>query len=203
MKQKKIFIPRKGMTLIELLFVIPMITIILMLIFNMFSLTNRSFKYASESFIVAEDIRNFTNNIQKEANQAKKANNDTALFKPSGKGDNELYIYTDINGDEIPELIRYRLVEDKIYRDEKEATNKKFPLEYKNSFKNEKIVLNHVANNMIFGDIERVEIHDKYTDENDHRRKAKMRIEIKADKKDSPIIIDTLLIVKSRTQYED
>lgn len=203
MRHKNCFKFRKGITLIELLFVIPMISIILLLIFNMFFLINRSFKYASDSFIVAEDIRNFTNTIQKEANQAKKANDNTALYKPDNSGNNELYIYTDVNGDDIPELVRYRVKEGKIIRDIKEATNNKFPLKYESTFKNEKVVLNLVTNKGIFGDIERVEVHDKYTDENDHRRKVKMTIEIKADEEDSPIIIDTLLIVKSRTQYED
>lgn len=201
MKSKIFFINRDGITLIELLIVVPLVSIVLLLVFNMFFLSTRSFKYTNNSFVVAQDIRSFTNSIQKEVNQAIKANEDTAIYKPDKTGHNELYIYTDLDGDDIPELVRYKLKDNKIYRGTEKATNTKYYLAFGNSFKNEKIVLTYVVNTKIFGDINRVEEHKGYIDDNDHRRKVNMKVEIKEDNEDMPIIIDTLLVVKSRAQY--
>lgn len=203
MKQRKVYKARKGITLIELLIVVPMISIILIIIYNMLFLTNRSFKYVEQTFNINEDIRSFVNSIQKEANEGKKANENTVLYKADEKNSEELYIYTDIDDDGVPELVRYKLIENKIIKDMKKATNSKYPFEYKNDFYNEKVVLTNVINKDIFGDIERVEEHDKYQDENDHRRKAKMTIKISKCKNNSPIIIDTFLVTKSRTSFEN
>lgn len=203
MKSNNIFINRDGITLIELLIVIPLISIILLLVFNMFFLSTRSFKHTNNSFVIAEDIRSFTNSIQKEVNQAIKANDHTAIYKPDNTGNNELYIYTDLDGDDIPELVRYKLIDNKIYKGIEKATNTKYYLTFGNSFKNEKIVLTNVVNTGIFGDINRVEEHKGYIDDNDHRRKVNIIVEVKENNEDMPIIIDTLLVVKSRAQYGD
>lgn len=203
MKQRKVCKFRKGITLIELLIVLPMISIILIVAYNMLFLANRSFKYVNQTFNINENIRSFVNSIQKEANEGKKSNENTVLYKTDDMNSEELYIYTDIDDDGVPELIRYRLVGNKIIKDMKKATNIKYPLEYKGDFYNEKIVLTNVINKDIFGDIERVEEHDKYQDENDHRRKIKMKIKISNGKNSNPIIIDTFLVTKSRTNFED
>ncbi|WP_353095906.1 prepilin-type N-terminal cleavage/methylation domain-containing protein [Tissierella praeacuta] len=200
MKQSKV---RKGITLIELLIVVPMISIILIVIYNMLFLTNLSFKYVEQTFNINEDVRSFVSSIQKEANEGKKANENTVLYKEDEMNSGELSIYTDVDDDGVPELVRYRLIENKIIKDMKKATNSKYPFEYKNDFYNEKIILTNVINKDIFGDIERVEEHDKYQDENDHRRKVKMIIKISKGENNSPIIIDTFLVTKSRTSFEN
>lgn len=206
MKSIKIFRIREGITLIELLIVLPMISVILLLVFNIFFLSNRGFKYTIDSFEVGEDLRNFTKSIQKETNQAIKSNKNTAIFKPINTGNNELCIYSDLDGDGIPELIRYKLKDNNIYRGTEKATNTDYELKFGNSFENEKIVLTHVTNTNIFGDLKGVEeLKDAkgnyYVADNDHRRKISMKIEIKKKDEDMPIIIDTLLVVKSRAQY--
>lgn len=195
---------KKGISLIELLIVLPIISIILLITYNMFFLTNKSFNYVKENFNIGEDIRTFTSTIQKEANQAKKANDNTVLYKPNGSK-KELYIYTDIDGDDIPELVRYRVLDDNIIKDIKKATNNKFPYEYKSSFTNEKIVLSNIniGEDGIFKDIERVEKKNEYIDENDNRRMVKMIIEINTGKDSTPIVINTILITKSRVGFDN
>lgn len=200
---KNILCNKKGYSLIELLIILPFISIILVLIFNILFISNKSFGYTSESFMVAEEIRSFTNTIQKEANQAIKANDNTTIYKPSGT-DSELYIYTDLDDDGVPELVRYKLDNKIIYKDIKKTTNSTYPLKYENNFRNRKEVLRNVSNINIFGEIDRVEnLRTGVFDDNDHRRKIKMSVEIKSDKDDSPIVIETILVVKSRAQYGD
>lgn len=193
---------RKGIALLELLIVIPMISIILILTYNMFFMSIKSFKYVNESFNKGEDIRSFTINIQKEANQAKKANDNTVLYKPK-KDHKELYIYTDTDDDGIPELIRYKVLDKNILKGTEKAINDKFPFKYKEDFNNEKVVLSNVKIDQIFGDIEKVEENNKYVDENDHRRMCKMIIEIDTGSNNTPIVINTVLVNKSRASFED
>ncbi|MFA5577805.1 MAG: hypothetical protein WCZ27_08120 [Tissierellaceae bacterium] len=199
----KLINSRKAFSLIELLVILPLISIILILLFNILFLTNRSFGYTSNSFQVAEEIREFTNTIQKEVNQAINADANDTIYKPDGSN-SELYIYTDLDGDGIPELVRYKLENKTIYKDIKKATNNVYPLKYQNNFTGRKKVLSNVANTEIFDQIERVEDPINVIDDNnDNRRKVKMTVEIRAKEGDSPLLIDTILVVKSRAQYGD
>lgn len=70
---KKIYGDKKGFTLAELVIVVPFITIIFILAYNMLFLTQKSFSTVNAGFDVAEELRIFQINIQKEANQAKKS----------------------------------------------------------------------------------------------------------------------------------
>ena len=63
----------KGFTLIELILVIPFISIVLILAYSIIFMSNKSFTSAIDNFSSYEDIRVFQINIQKEANQARKS----------------------------------------------------------------------------------------------------------------------------------
>ena len=106
---RKIYINEKGFTLAELVIVVPFITIIFILAYNMLFLTQRSFKAISSGFYVAEELRIFQINIQKEANQAKKAEDAKDVLTRISQS--ELHIYTDIDNYSVPEIIRYRLAD--------------------------------------------------------------------------------------------
>lgn len=62
----------KGVTLLELLIVVPMVVIIIIISYNLLVLSTKSFNYTKNTFSSGEDIRVFVNNIHKEASQAKK-----------------------------------------------------------------------------------------------------------------------------------
>lgn len=207
---------RKGMTLIELIIVLPLISIILMITYNMLFLSSKSFKYANDTFMTGEDIRAFTRGIQKEAQQAKKAtdkkdgvNEIDGLHMPLKQDNPTLYIYADLDGDNKPELIRYQLVNHQIMRAVEKAKKikvgeePKFPYHYDERFNGEQVVLRNVINNDIFGDIEKIVANNGFVDLNDYRRRVTMKIEISTGEGSSPIVIHTILANKSRTQFDE
>lgn len=194
---------QKGITLIELLIVVPLVAIIIMISYNLFFLSTKSFNYVKDTFNSSEDIRVFINDIQKEASQAKKAVEDnTVLFKPANSNNNVLYIYTDIDNDDIPELVRYRLEGNEVKRDIKKAVNSKYPLKFTNPFTSEKVVLSNIANDGIFGEISYINTSQQNFGDKDNRRKVKVNIEIYTSNNSTPIIIDMYLVTKSRTEFE-
>ncbi|WIV11017.1 prepilin-type N-terminal cleavage/methylation domain-containing protein [Proteiniborus sp. MB09-C3] len=194
---------QKGITLIELLIVVPLVAIIIMISYNLFFLSTKSFNYVKDTFNSSEDIRVFINNIQKEASQAKKAVEDnTVLFKPANSNNNVLYIYTDIDNDDIPELVRYRLEGNEMKRDIKKAANSKYPFKFTNPFTSEKVVLSNITNDGIFGEISYINTSQQSFGDRDNRRKVKVNIEIYTGKNSTPIIIDMYLVTKSRTEFE-
>lgn len=113
-----------------------------------------------------------------------------------------MYIYSDIDNDDIPELIRYRLDNNELKRDYKKATNIKYPFKYNSSFIDEKVVLSNVTNKDIFGEVSYINTEQEKFGEKDNRRKVRMTIEISTGKNSTPVIIDTYLVTKSRTEFE-
>ncbi|MGF7056983.1 PilW family protein [Brassicibacter mesophilus] len=194
-----------GFTLLELIIVVPLIGIILLIAYNMLFLTTKSFNSVNDSFDISEDLRIFLISIQREANQAKKSEEKLdALHRVS---QSELYIYTDIDDDFIPELVRYRLVGNEIRKDIKKASNSKYPFEFTNLFINERVVLSNVANTEIFSYVEKLKEpateHEITQQEGkDYRRKVKMKLEISKSEGNKSIVIETYLVTKSRTEYE-
>lgn len=208
LNKENYFKQNKGFTLIELLVIIPIIAVILLISYNILFLSTKSYNYVSDTFNSTEDIRLFINNIQKEVAQAKKAVEDkTVIYKPSNSNNKVLHIYSDIDNDDIPELIRYRLDNNVIKRDYKKAKNNNYPYKYNSSFIGEKIVLSNVVNQDIFGEVTFINTEQEKTEqekygEKDNRRKVRMTIEISTGSNNTPIIIDTYLVTKSRTESE-
>lgn len=193
---------RKGFTLIELVIVMPLIAIVLLVGYNIFFLTTASFSRVSEDFDVAEELRIFQINIQKEANQAKKAEEKIdVLYRPNAQ---ELHIYTDVNNDDIPDIVRYKLEDKKIKRAVKfkKTSSVVYPYEYQASFTNEKVVLNQVVNTDIFGEVSEVKAPISGQETKDYRRKALMKLEIKKTKTSNTMKVETYLVSKSRTEAE-
>lgn len=202
-----------GFTLIEVVIVVPLVAIIFLVGFNVFFLINKSYGMVNDSFISSEEIRLFQINIQKEANQARKAelgNNEpekedkdkAALVK---KSNSELHIYTDIDKDNIPELLIYYLDGRVLKKDVKKASNAsnnmKFPYVYKNPPVSSKAVLTNVNNTDIFGDVEDLRAAKSGQEGIDYRKKVKMNIEIKGNDSET-IIIQNYLVTKSRAAAE-
>ncbi len=191
-----------GFTLIELLLVVPLIAVIFMLGYNILFLSHRSFSSVGRSMDVAEELRFFQTNIQKEANEAKKSEElKDALHRVSST---ELYIYTDIDnsdGKNIPELVRYRLSEGCIMKDVKKPAGSEYPYTYTSPFGEAQRVLNNVANTDIFFQQQPIRIVDEYSQESkDYRMKLKMKLVIEAAPKD--IEIQSYLVSKSRAEAE-
>lgn len=200
---KRIINNKKGITLVELLIVVPFITIIFALAFNMIFLIQKSFNTVNAGFDTAEEIRIFQIRIQKEANSAKKAEEtNDALTRISSR---ELYIYSDISDDKVPEIIRYNL--DTVTKELKRSVKYKnsdsdvYPFKYnKNSFADEKVVLKNVTNTDIFGTVDVVRV-TKKGEGADYRRKVPMKLIIKNG--DKNVEINTYLVTKSRTEAGD
>lgn len=191
----------RGFTLVELVLVVPLVAIVFLIAYNILFISFRSMNYVNNTFNTSEDVRIFLNNIQKEANQAKKAVEDEDIGPLYKKSENELYIYTDANGKK-PELIRYRLEDDKILRAVKKAVNEDYPYEFEKTFKNEKIVLSNVKSKDIFGEIEDVKDKKNIQEGEDYRKKLKLNIEIFTGENSTPIKINTYLVSKSRAKFQ-
>lgn len=200
---KKIINNKKGITLVELLIVVPFITIIFALAFNMIFLIQKSFKTVNAGFDTAEEIRIFQIAIQKEANSGKKAEEANDVLTRISSS--ELYIYTDIDGDKIPEIIRYKLdtITKELKKDVKyrNTGSDEYPYKYNlNSFIEEKVVLKNITNTDIFGTVDVVRVTQK-SEGADHRRKVPMKLIIKNG--DKNVEINTYLVTKSRTEAGD
>lgn len=197
----------KGFTLIELLIVVPLISIIFLIAYNIIFMSNKSFFSTKDSFSTYEDIRIFEINIQKEANQARKATkNQDVMEKISGK---ELHIYTDINGDNIPEIVRYRIINKELIRDVKypmlKANSNEFPYAYNSSWSDEKVVLKNVKDTDFIGDIESIRKQDKNvitTNIKDYRKKTVLNLSINDDSKTGKIDLTIVLATKSRAEAD-
>lgn len=191
-----------GFTLVELTIVVPLIAIIFLVGYNMYFMINKSYKSVNDSFDISEELRIFQISIQKEANEAKKAEEaKEVLHKVSY---NELYIYTDINNDNEPELIIYKLNDKKLYRFIKNPSNDKYPYAYdyaSTDYSKAKIVLNNIKNTGIFENVEVVREQKTGQEEKDNRRKVKINIDI-ASADDKTVSIKTYLVTKSRTEAE-
>lgn len=195
-------INKKGFTLVEIIIVVPLVAIIILIAYNMIFMINMSYKNVNNSFDVSEELRIFQINIQKEANEAKKAEEDKeVLHKVS---DNEMYIYTDIDNDNKPELIIYKFNDKKLYRFIKKTSTDKYPYKYNHDstdYSMAKVVLKKVKNENLFGDIEVVRVQKTEQEEKDNRRKVKINIEIDATD-DKIISIENYLVTKSRAAAE-
>lgn len=191
-----------GFTLVELTIVVPLIAIIFLVGYNMYFMINKSYKSVNDSFDISEELRIFQISIQKEANEAKKAEEaKEVLHKVS---DNELYIYTDINNDNKPELIIYKLNDKMLYKFIKNPSNDKYPYAYdyvSTDYSKAKIVLNNIKNTGIFENVEVVREQKTGQEEKDNRRKVKINIDI-ASADDKTVSIKTYLVTKSRTEAE-
>jgi prepilin-type N-terminal cleavage/methylation domain-containing protein len=202
----------KGFTLIELLLVLPFISIIFFLAYNMTFMIHKSFHSTKESFSNYEDIRIFQLNIQKEANQARKAGEEIVTIGKEKKdimdvmkkiSDKEIHIYTDIDEDQIPEIVRYRLEDNKILRDIKKTTSKAYPYKYTGGWLDEKVVLKNVKDVKFVNEIENVKEKDINLinqSSKDYRKKTTLYLEINTQNKDKAINLQTLLVTKSRAE---
>lgn len=191
-----------GFTLVEVTIVVPLIAIIFLIGYNMYFMANKSYKSVNNSFEISEELRVFQINIQKEANEAKKAEEDKEVLHRTS--DSELYIYTDINNDNKPELIIYKLNDKKLYRFIKNASNNKYPYTFdyiSSDYSKAEIVLSNVTNTKLFENVEVVREQKTGQEEKDNRRKIKINIDI-ASTDDKTISIKTYLVTKSRTEAE-
>ena len=191
----------KGFTLVELALIVPLIAIITLISVNLIFFSYKSTSYVNHSFDTSEDIRIFLNSIQKEANQAKKAVDNEKIGPFNRISSREIYIYTDVNG-ENPELIRYRLKDNRLLRDIKKTNNTTYPYEFKDKFIDEKVVLSNIVNEDIFGEVESLKEEKNTQEGEDFREKVKMTIEISTGKNNTPIKINTYLVSKSRAKFD-
>ncbi len=202
-ENKKTLLGNKGITLIELVIVIPLIVVVIALSYNMIFLIQRSFREVNKTFNVSEETRIFRINITKEANSAKKAEESKNAIHRINKS--EIYIYSDIDnsdGKNIPELIRYRIADGSLKRSVKTATGEEYPYSYASSFSSEEIILNNILEEQSeFYSDEPIRIVDESSQEApDYRRKLRMKLIVEAEPNN--IELQSYLISKSRTEAE-
>lgn len=195
---------RKGMTLVELVLVLPLVSIIFIITYNLLFLSNKSFKVVNDSFVSNEELRIFQINIQKEANNGKKAEESKDVLHKVNGG--EIYIYTDTNNDEKPEIVRYKLSGTNILRSVNTSTSTKYPYIYNinnvSSWKDEKVVLRNVTNTDIFGIVERVKALVRAQEDNDYRKKVEVNIKVKRNESNKTTELTFLIATKSRTEAD-
>ncbi len=194
----------RGFTLIELLLVIPLISIILIVAFNIIFITSKNFLYTKDSFSIYEQMKIFQTNIQKEANQARKANeNKDVIEKINGR---ELHIYTDINGDNIPEIVRYMIVGNELIREvkySKLSSQNQYPYTYGNDWINRQVVLNNVEEKDFINeilDVKKTDVNIVTNKIKDHRKKTTINLNVKSDYNDKEIKLSIGLVTKSRAE---
>lgn len=191
----------KGFTLMELVLVLPFISIIFILAYTMIFMTSKSFTSTIDNFSTYEDIRMFQINIQKEASQARKAEEKIDVMRKIN--DKEIHIYTDIDDDGIPEIVRYRYKDNNILKDIKKTTLKEYPYKFKGSWLDEKIVLTNVKDEKFVNEIIDVKDPDPNSinqNSKDYRKQTTLELKVNADNKNKTIDLQILLVTKSRAE---
>ncbi len=61
----KIFKWEKGFTLVELIFIVPLVAVIFLVSYNLIFISLNSFGFVNSSFNTSEDVRIFLNEIKK------------------------------------------------------------------------------------------------------------------------------------------
>lgn len=196
---------KKGVTLVELVIASSLIVIVLTLAYGMILHINKVYKITYSSYTVDEQLRIFLMNIEREANHARKAEEEETKGAIIIVNQRTLEIYTDVEDDSRPELIRYELdtVKKEIKRSIKSPTGTDYPLKYIGSFKGERVVLANVINQDLFKNLENVRepITGRNQEGRDYRKKIQMKIEINGKESKKPIIVEKQLITKSRAEY--
>lgn len=108
---------RRGMTLVELLVIIPIISIVVLGTYNLLFLNIRANREINKNFNNSTELRVFMKNINAESKSAKKVTLSNKVDKyPLTIDGKKLEIYTDIYGDG-PECVIYYLKDRKLIRE--------------------------------------------------------------------------------------
>ncbi len=202
---KKYLKNKKGITLVELVIASSLMVIVLTLAYGMITNFNRIYKTTYNSYVTDEQLRIFLINIEREANHAKKSEEAEDKGPIVSSNQKTIDIYTDVEGDDKPELIRYELDSTKkeIKRSIKTPIGTDYPFKYTGSFKGEKVVLSNVVNQDVFTKLENVRevMPGKNQGGRDYRKKIQMKVEVKGKENKNSIITEKQLITKSRSEY--
>lgn len=182
MLSNKIGIRKKnsGFSLIELLIVLPLVSIIFLISYNLIKVSNGSFLRIRSGNTTNNEMRSFITQIEREINNAKKAVEDKGpLYQLNNS---ELWIYTDIDNDKNPELIIYRVDGNSIKKGISKPINKEYPYEYA-AFEKKYIVLTNLVNRDVFNDLSELSNKPKsaFHRGEDNRMKIVINLEIKDD----------------------
>lgn len=186
----------KGIGLIELIFAVALFSMILILIYNIFFISQKSYNSIKNQTLVTLDLQEVLEQLNSEVKKARKATEkeDSILLVSS----TELRLYTDIEGDDRPELLRYRIDENNLLKSCAIANNDSYPYTY-TSFHKEAILLRDIVNTDVFSELAPVNPDNP----KDHRRKVKLRLVIEnQNKMGEPYEIINYLMTRSRVEVE-
>ena len=103
-----------GYTLLELLIVLGFMGILFVLAYQLLFFSNQSFQTMSNQAIFMDEARKTIRQLEQEIRRARKA---TDIFDEYGIvsiSEQEIKVYVDINKDDIPECLRYRVHQGKL-----------------------------------------------------------------------------------------
>lgn len=203
MNNNKIHIKKKnsGFGLVELLVVLPLVSIIFLISYNLIKVSNGSFLRIRSGNTANNEMRTFITQIEREINDSKKAVEDKGPLYQSNNS--ELWIYTDIDNDNKPELIIYRVNDNSIKKSISKSINKEYPYEYA-TFEKEYIVLTNLVSEDVFEDLSELTNKPKgaFNSEEDNRMKIVINLEVKDDIRNDTSTYKYCITSYSRNSYD-
>ncbi len=120
---------KRGITLVELLVVLALLSMTIGVIYMYFDYGYKSWNRASAEARAVQEARLFIDVLNREVHQARVATNGGTAVAVSA-GNTQLDVYTDVSGDGRPELVRYRLVDGRLERGVSAPQGSAYPYSY-------------------------------------------------------------------------
>jgi len=133
MKNK--FSSLKGFSLVELMITIGLLIIVGIVVSNLFFNTQKSFNHTSARINARKEASRVLRTLEKELRQVSQASEDFEAVELADK--NQLVFYADIDNDEKPEKISYRLDGQKIIKALTQTSSEAAPWEFEGAMTNE------------------------------------------------------------------
>ena len=185
-----------GYTLLELLIVLGFVGMIALLTYQLLSFSYVTFKKTSNQAIFMDEARKTIRQLEQEIKRARKATDILDECGIVGISEQEIKIYTDLNQDEIPECIHYRLDEGKLKKSIAYAKNNTYPYLYETTFSTEEVLMSKIANTDVFTKLEKVSPENK----KDQRQKLQIRFVLQLE--EDTMAITRYVMSKSREKAD-
>jgi prepilin-type N-terminal cleavage/methylation domain-containing protein len=185
---------RQGFTLVELLIVLALLGLVIGVTCRYFSYGYRSSEETFSAARVVQEAQQVVQRMEREVRQARKPALDREALNIAK---NQLDIYTDIDGDGQPELVRYKLEGGQLKRGVARARNNDFPYIYDDAPNHWETVVTRVVNQDSQGVFEEFK-------ENAARQAVKVVIEVQDPEQAAAksLAVKTTLTVRSTKEAQ-